>query len=63
MRRRDRALIAAEWVGRTGARLWGIDLIRGVLLLLYYLALSYALIRVYGFGGPHVQPPFIYQGF
>ena len=40
----------------------GSDLVRGVALTLYYVALIAALILMYG-GGHFTPPPFIYQGF
>ena len=48
---------------RTAVRLLaGSDLVRGMALTLYYLALIAALILMYG-GGHFTPPPFIYQGF
>jgi hypothetical protein len=63
MRQRDVGLVAAEWVGRTASRIWAMDAVRGVLLLLYYLALIFVLIRIYGTGVSYTPPPYIYQGF
>lgn len=63
MRQRDVGLVAAEWVGRTVSRLWAIEAVRGVLLLLYYLGLIFVLIRMYGTGASYTPPPYIYQGF
>ncbi len=40
----------------------GSDLVRGIALTLYYLALIATLILMYG-GGRFTPPPFIYQGF
>ena len=51
--------------GRVAAglrRAWACDWVRGPALLLYYLALIYVLVRLYG-SGHYVAPPFIYQGF
>ncbi len=63
MRQRDFGLVAGEWVQRTGSRIWRVDAVRGVVLLLYYLALIFVLIRIYGTGASYTPPPYIYQGF
>ncbi len=39
------------------------DYVRGPLLVVYYLALIYVLIRLYGGPRPAAPVPFIYQGF
>ena len=44
-------------------RCWALDWVRAPLLLLYYLALIYVLVRMYGSGQPQPAVPFIYQGF
>ncbi len=62
MRQRDFALVATAWVARMVGRIWGIDAVRGVLLLLYYLIVIVVLIHLYG-SGKYTPPPFIYQGF
>lgn len=43
-------------------RLWEIDLVRLVVLTIYYLAIIIALVVIYG-GTHYTPPPFIYQGF
>lgn len=63
MRQRDVGLIAAGWVSQTVSRIWRIDAVRGVVLLLYYLALIFVLVRIYGSGINYTPPPYIYQGF
>lgn len=63
MRQRDFGLVVGQWAQRTGSRIWRIDAVRGVVLLLYYLALIFVLIRIYGTGASYTPPPYIYQGF
>lgn len=51
-----------SWVVAGLRRTWARDWVRGPALLVYYLALIYVLVRLYG-SGHYVAPPFIYQGF
>jgi len=44
-------------------RCWRLDFVRAPLLFVYYLALIYVLIRMYGSGHPQPAVPFVYQGF
>jgi hypothetical protein len=52
----------SAWVSRLW-RLLDHDLVRAPLLVLYYLALIYVLVRMYGGLRPAPPVPFVYQGF
>ena len=47
------------WVQRA----WAVDWVRGPALFLYYLAIIYAMLRMYGSGLRQAVVPFVYQGF
>jgi hypothetical protein len=53
---------AAVAVGQRIHDAWQLDLLRLVILTLYYLAIISALIVLYG-DAEYVPPPFVYQGF
>jgi hypothetical protein len=52
----------SAWLGRL-RRILDLDPVRAPLLLVYYVALIYVLVRMYGGAHPAPPVPFVYQGF